>query len=57
MSKTKGQIKPNSPKKRTNELVFFAVKSSKAKKKPNIRLFIIWENLQRANLLPVVSDF
>ena len=34
MPKTKGQIKPYSPKKRTNELVFFAVKSSKAKKNP-----------------------
>ena len=46
----KGQIKPkadwravDSPKKRTNEFGFFAVKSKKTKKQ--IRSFVFWENL------------
>ena len=57
----KGQIKPladfcavDSPKKRTNKFDLFAVKSKKANK---TNLFVrFWENLQRANLLSVLSD-
>ena len=39
---------------RVNEFVcFFAVKSKKTKQ---IRSFVFWENLWRANLLTVLSD-
>ena len=56
---TKDQIKPqadlctvDSPKKRTTEFGFlFAVK-----RKKQIRSFVFWENLRRANLLTVLSD-
>jgi hypothetical protein len=58
---TRCQIKPkadwravDSPKKRTIEFVFAALKSKRAKK--IVRLFVFWENLQHANLLTVLSD-
>ena len=75
----KGQIKPkadwraiDSPKKRTNEFVFFAMTVRKylkleisissfkyfrtVKQKKQIGSFGFWENLRRANLLTVLSD-
>ena len=36
-------------------LVFFDMKSKKATKK-QIRSFVFWENLRRANLLSILSD-
>ena len=57
----KGQIKPkadwgaiDSPKKRTNEFGFFAVKIKKAKKANSFNVF--WKNLQHTNLLRVLFD-
>ena len=44
----------DTPKKRTDEFVWFPVKSKKTNK--TIRLFVFWENLERANLLLVLSD-
>ena len=36
-------------------MIFFAFKSKKAKK-TQIRSFVFWENLRRANLLSILSD-
>jgi hypothetical protein len=44
----------DTPKKRTEKFVWFPVKSKQTNK--TIRLFVFWENLQRANLLLVLSD-
>ena len=46
------------PKKNEGICLFFAVKSKKAKKKQKkfVRLFVFWENLQRTDLLMVLSD-
>ena len=75
----KGQVKPkadwraiDSPKKRTNKFVFFAMTVRKylkleietssfkyfrsVKQKNQIGSFGFWENLRRANLLTVLSD-